>query len=493
MLFNSYIFIFAFAPITFILYWLLRKLGFFRASLSLLIIASLIFYGYQNPYYALLLIISILVNYGVYRIFASLRKREGSKNIRAFWLGLGIFFNLGILFYFKYLNFFIDNFNHISGQTLSFLKIALPLGISFYTFQQISFIVDAYSGEIDNYSFIEYALFVSFFPQLIAGPIVLHSEMVPQFRASKDVKSPKTENIRKGAEFFIIGLSKKILIADLLGRGVDWGYQNILFLNSFSAVFIILAYTLQIYFDFSGYCDMAIGLGKFFGFDIVGNFDSPYRALSVSEFWKRWHITLTRFFTKYIYIPLGGNRKGKARTCLNVMIVFAISGLWHGADWTFVLWGVLHGALMVIERLLGQKLEKIPKAVRFLYTFGFVNLAWVLFRADNFTDAVNVLKRILHGGKGWILSDILSSMYAPFNGPLFERLGVSVNLMPSLYLVVTVVVLIISVYLCTLHKNSAKLCALEVNGVWYGITLGVLFTVCVLGLSGVSTFLYFNF
>lgn len=485
MLFNSYIFIFAFLPITFALYWILRRLGLFRASLCFLTVASLVFYGYQNPYYALLLIGSILVNFGIYRLL----RHHRNKTV----LIGGIVLNLGILAYFKYLNFFIDNFNRISGCDIAFLKIALPLGISFFTFQQLSFIIDAYRQEIMDYSFIEYALFVSFFPQLVAGPIVLHSEMIPQFRASKGIKAPNIKELTEGATYFILGLAKKVLLADLLGRGVDWGYQNIQYLNSVSAVFLIIGYTLQIYFDFSGYCDMAIGLGSLFGFKITRNFDSPYRALSVGEFWKRWHITLTRFFTTYVYIPLGGNRRGLLRTCINIMLVFALSGLWHGADWTFVLWGALHGLMMVIERLLGDRLNKLPKVIRFIYTFGFVNLAWVLFRAESFTDAANVLKRVLHGGGGLLLPKMQESMYPSFDAPIFDRFRLGVTTNPILYSMITFVVILLCLYFSARHKNTEELTHMSVTRIIYGVTIGAVFVLSILNLSQVSTFLYFNF
>lgn len=496
MLFNSYIFLLAFGPITIILYRILQRLGFYRVSLSFLIIASLCFYGYQKPPYALLLIGSILTNYGIYLILSKIP--EESKRIRKPIMVTGIVLNLALLFYFKYMNFFITNINAVFGSSFSLMNIVLPLGISFYTFQQISFVIDSYNMETKGYTFLEYALFVSFFPQLIAGPIVLHNELIPQFRESQIKASASTKYMFKkvweGIQFFIIGLSKKLLIADFLGRGVDWGYSNIASLNTLSSIFLILAYTLQIYFDFSGYCDMAIGLGKMIGFDITDNFNSPYKALSITEFWKRWHITLTRFLTKYLYIPLGGNRKGKRRTLINVFLVFLISGLWHGANWTFIFWGAIHGIMMVIERILtADKLNKLPKPVRFIYTFAFVNIAWVFFRANGFGDVLNIFKQIFRGGIHLINDGMMSQMFSLSSNPIFSRFGLDVGSNQLIYCILSVIAILLITLLATRHKNTREIVTSNNSTVLYAIALGLLFVLCLINISGVSAFLYFNF
>ena len=254
---------------------------------------------------------------------------------------IGLLSNIGILFYYKYMGFFIQNINVLFKTNFLITKLLLPLGISFFTFQQLSYVIDSYLGRVKTYSFRQYVLFVTFFPQLIAGPIVLHDEIIPQFK-NIDKKTFNWNNFSEGLMAFSFGMAKKVIIADSFGNVVNYGFANLAGLDSTNAIFTMLSYTIQIYFDFSGYCDMATGIAKMFNIDLPINFNSPYKALSITEFWKRWHITLTRFLRTYIYFPLGGNRKGQCRTYLNLFIVFLVSGLWHGANYTFIVWGILH-------------------------------------------------------------------------------------------------------------------------------------------------------
>lgn len=506
MLFNSYIFIFVFFPITFALYFLLNRFGLFRVAEGALVVCSLVFYGYQNPCFALLLIGSILVNYALHLAFRKIRNASDKnieKKLRIALLILGLVINFGILFYFKYYNFFLTNITSLFGISFNVQNIILPLGISFYTFQQVSFVADNYYDRCPDYSLLEYALFVSFFPQLIAGPIVLHSEMIPQF-GDVTKKKINSENLFRGIQYFILGLSKKVLLADMLGRAVDYGYANVTMLNRVSALALILFYTLQIYFDFSGYCDMAMGLGRMFNLDIAVNFDSPYKASSVSEFWKRWHITLTRFFTTYLYIPLGGNRKGTVRTCLNVLIVFALSGLWHGADWTFVFWGLLHGVFMVIERLLKPWYRKISsgwsnglthavRIIRKIYTFGFVSCAWVFFRADSFSDALIVFKRVLVGGNGLMFPDMRDELLLKRSEFIFTQIGFNPfesDILRSLLCGALIILVCIFTFAV---PNSHEAVKNKKTNTGYCIFLGILCLLSIISLSSVSKFLYFNF
>lgn len=340
MTFNSYIFILLFLPLCLLGYFALNRFRHYRLGMLLLLGMSFWFYGYFNPKYLLIICCSVFVNYIIYRLLHKMSVKYVMAKRKMIFL-IGLIFNLGLLGYFKYMDFFIENVNLIFKTDFTLRNILLPLGISFFTFQQISFITDVYKarGGI-TYSFLEYAVYVTYFPQLVAGPIVTHDMLVPQLQ-DENRKHINFDYMSKGIALFTLGLAKKVLFADIFGNYVNLAYRDVYGLNTLTAFFAMLAYTFQIYFDFSGYSDMAIGLGWMMNIDLPVNFDSPYKALSVTEFWRRWHMTLTAFFTKYVYIPLGGNRKGTIRTYINIFIVFLFSGLWHGAGWTFVLWGVM--------------------------------------------------------------------------------------------------------------------------------------------------------
>lgn len=369
MLFNSYVFILLFLPLTLLGYFGLNHFQKYRIANIWLILMSLWFYGYFNPKYLILIGGSILVNYSISKAINNSNNASAQRGL----LTAGIIINLASIFYFKYFDFFIQNVNILFQQSFELQNIVLPLGISFFTFQQISYLVDSYRGETKEYSFLEYALFVSFFPQLVAGPIVLHNEMIPQFRDPARRRA-NAENFGKGIYIFAIGLFKKILIADTFGKAVAWGFSSVSELTSLEAFLVSLSYTFQLYFDFSGYCDMAIGIGNMFNVQLPINFNSPYKAVSIIDFWDRWHTSLTRFLRQYVYFPLGGSRKGKLRTYVNIMIVFLISGLWHGANWTFVLWGGIHGTANCLNRF-GKKIwNKLGIVTQWVLTFMFVNL-----------------------------------------------------------------------------------------------------------------------
>ncbi len=321
MLFNSYIFIFVFLPLTLCGYYGLHRLGSPVLAKIELILMSFWFYGYFNPSYLWIMCSSILVNYMLSQLLQKKWKISGKKlqMLKNGLLCVGLFFNLGLIFYFKYYDFFVENLNKVFSADFQLRHVVLPLGISFFTFQQISYMVDSWRGETKEYNFVDYALFVTFFPQLIAGPIVLHNEILPQFEDKKNWKI-QWDNLAHGAYIFAAGLVKKVVIADTLSSAVAWGYGHLgRNLTSAEAIITMLAYTFQIYFDFSGYCDMATGLGYLFNIHIPMNFNSPYKATSVVDFWKRWHLTLTRFLRTYVYFPLGGSRKGEKRTYINII------------------------------------------------------------------------------------------------------------------------------------------------------------------------------
>lgn len=335
MLFNSYIFVFIFLPVTICGYFFLNFKNKTQSALIFLAGMSLWFYGYFNYKYLFIIIGSILFNHG-YAI--SIRKFNNYKAAKKIIFSIVLIFNIGLIFYYKYYDFFVTNTNKFFHTTFTLQNIILPLGISFFTIQQISYVIDVYRGKAERVSFIEYTVYVTFFPQLIAGPIVRYDELIPQLK-DRRLKTFHWDNFTRGIYGFVLGMSKKVLIADMFGRVANYGFTNYTTLNSASLFFACFSYTIQIYFDFSGYSDMAIGLGKMLNFSLPINFYSPYKALTISEFWNRWHLTLTRFLREYVYFPLGGNKKGICRTYLNIFFVFLISGIWHGANWTFILWG----------------------------------------------------------------------------------------------------------------------------------------------------------
>ena len=394
MLFNSYEFIFLFLPVTFFVYFYLNHLRLTEASKAFLVVASLFFYAWWNVDYLPLILLSMVVNYAIGRELANHKQRNRRYNPKVL-LTVGVTFNLGLLGYFKYADFFIENINRL-GADLPLLHLALPLAISFYTFQQIAYLVDSYRGQTQEYDFLNYAVFVTFFPQLIAGPIVHHAEMMPQFAKLRNkVKNPA--NIALGLFIFFMGLFKKVVIADTFAQWATQGFDVAKSLNMTEAWVTSLSYTFQLYFDFSGYTDMAIGAALLFNIRLPMNFYSPYKAVNIQDFWRRWHITLSHFLRDYLYIPLGGNRKGRFRTYLNLFVTFLLGGIWHGAGWTFVAWGALHGAALVIHRIWRDLKLKMPKLLGWFITFNFINFAWVFFRAKNFDDALKVIKGMFGG------------------------------------------------------------------------------------------------
>lgn len=401
MLFHSLEFIFLFLPAVFTGYYFLLNKRLIEPAKGWLVAASLFFYAWWNPVYLPLIVISVDVNFWIGRLLL-----QGAKN-RKHILFTGIALNLIGLGYFKYWDFFIGTVNHLAKGNLPLLNLVLPLAISFFTFQQISFLVDVYKGKTRENNLLDYALFVTFFPQLIAGPIVHHREIIPQFHRVRNYVM-NYKNITLGILLFFMGLFKKAVLADTLAPVANEGFDAAESLTFVEAWVTSLSYTMQIYFDFSGYTDMALGIALLFNIKLPENFRSPYKAKSIQEFWRRWHITLSRFLTDYIYIPLGGSRKGKARILINIMLVFLISGLWHGAGWLFVFWGFLHGAAMVVNRIWSETKIKLPGFLAWFITINFINIAWVFFRAETWGDAWKVLKGMA-GLSGFEMFDWLQS------------------------------------------------------------------------------------
>ena len=412
MLFTSIEFVFAFLPGVAAGYYMIARWGGREAAMLWLAAASLFFYAWWNPPFLALLVVSVGWNYGIGQVITRRRSRA--------ILALGIAANLGLIAYFKYANLAFESANGLLGTSIGTVDIVLPLAISFFTFQQIAYLVDVYHRKVSDTNFVHYVLFVSFFPQLIAGPIVHHGETIPQFAAA-GAKTPSRENLVIGGAIFILGLYKKIVIADGLAIHADLVFDAALAGEApdlATAWGGALAYTLQLYFDFSGYSDMAIGLARMFGIRLPLNFDSPYKAVNIIDFWRRWHMTLSRFLRDYLYIPLGGNRKGSGRRIVNLMITMLLGGLWHGAGWTYVFWGGLHGVYLIINqawrelrRLLGGDVVTSTLAGRGLsraVTFLAVVVAWVFFRAGSWDAALHVLEGMT-GLNGLVLPPSLAA------------------------------------------------------------------------------------
>lgn len=441
------------------------------------------------------MIFSIACNY----FFHCMLSRPVSRPLAKGVLILAVTVNLGILFYFKYYDFFVENINALFGSSYLLRHVALPLGISFFTFQQIGFVVDTYRGEVRDCRLLPYVLFVSFFPQLIAGPIVNQSEMFPQFEGMGR-RTFDWEKFARGFVLFVMGLFKKVILADTFGAGVDYGYADLELLGRMDAVLVIFFYALQLYFDFSGYCDMARGIGGMLGIEIPVNFNAPYQARNIVDFWKRWHITLNRFLTRYVYIPLGGNRRGEARMYVNFLIVFFLSGLWHGAGWNFLVWGMLHGILYVMTRWWQAHLPKkvadasktkIMTLVSKICLFCYVSIAWVYFRAESIAQA-NRLLRIAFTGKMQRLSRELAERFQM--DELWYVLKVlHLDAMAYSRYILMFVILAVGIYLAVFGKNAAALADKVKAKALPAIFFGAVFVWCVLSLSRVSAFLYFNF
>jgi alginate O-acetyltransferase complex protein AlgI len=406
MLFNSIEFIFAFLPLTCLVYFLLNRYHLYVYSKIWLLCASLFFYGWWNPKYLILLTASIVFNFSCSRRTASANSQFAKKG----FLYLGLAFNLGLLLYYKYADFFIENLNAVSGSDFNLLHIILPLGISFFTFQQIAYLVDSYRGTVTDYNFLHYAVFVTFFPQLVSGPIVHHKVIMPQL-VDQTLAHPRAENIAKAIFLFQIGLSKKIIIADTFGKLVSRGYLNFESLDTLQAWITTFAYTVQLYFDFSGYADMAIALGLLFNIKITNNFWSPHKSENIQQFYRRWHITLSSFLRDYLYIPLGGNRFGEARMHFNLFLTFFLGGLWHGANWTFAIWGALNGLGLIFHRLFQKTKIHIPSFLAILITFVFVLLMRVFFRAEDLNMALVTLKTMFGFATSGHSFDLIVSVY----------------------------------------------------------------------------------
>lgn len=390
MVFSSIVFLFTFLPIMLLVYYIAPK----KIKNFVLLIGSLIFYAWGEPVYIFLMILTTISNYILARIIALMRK----ENKRKMYLIITIVLDLAILGFFKYWGLLIDTINGIFSTSISYTQLALPIGISFYTFQALSYVIDVYLKKVEvQKNIIDFGAYITMFPQLVAGPIVRYSDIATQLKSREHT----INGFGIGVEKFIIGLGKKVLLANNIG--MLWNTiqaQSLSELSVLTAWLGAIAYTLQIYFDFSGYSDMAVGLGRMFGFKFIKNFDYPYISKSVTEFWRRWHISLSSWFKEYVYIPLGGNRKGTGKQIRNLLIVWGLTGLWHGASYNFIIWGLYYGVLLIIEKfILGKYIEKLPNIIKNIYTMLIVIIGWVFFASPDLGWAVDYIKVLFGIGK----------------------------------------------------------------------------------------------
>ncbi|WP_026651405.1 MBOAT family O-acyltransferase [Butyrivibrio proteoclasticus] len=502
--FNSFTFILLFLPALLAGWFILNRSNLNTVADAFLVLMSLYFYYSFGVSFVIILLVSIAVNY-----FLSFLITRAKDNTTKFIKVFGVLFNLGLLFYFKYLGFFVDNINAIAKSGIQIKEILMPIGISFFTFGQISFIVDRANGEAEHYNFLEYAMYTVFFPKLIQGPIAFHKEMIDQFR-DKTRRQFNSEVFVKGVSSFIIGLSKKVLLADTLSSVVNYGFKYTFYLDTITVIMVMLAYAFQIYLDFSGYCDMANGVSLMLGFELPDNFNSPYKAATAKELWQRWHMTLSRFFIKYVYIPLGGSRKGKARTIINVLIVFILSGLWHGAGWTYICWGLMQGLLVVFNDIgiVGIKSEErksrflfrdkplfmVPRSVGNAVTFFLFVVSLVFFRSQDMAYAFGMFRRLFfftYPGFLFKTSENLKIAENYVFRQLFSQLGMN-GAVTGVLVATFIIFLLICAFIMT-RKNTKEIVNEAVYSKKRLIGLAILFVLSFISLSNVSTFIYFQF
>jgi len=505
-LFTSFDFLLYFLPLCLCGYYLIAAGGWRRAAAAWLALMSLAFYGWWSPAYTILLLASIGFNYAGGLLIARARRGQGRFKARPL-LVAAVAVNLTALAYFKYADFFIDSLDRAFGLEVGLLHVVLPLGISFFTFTQIAFLVDTYAGKVSEARFVHYLLFVTYFPHLIAGPVLHHAEMMPQFERESTYRF-QLDNFLAGALLLLIGLAKKILFADGIQPFVAPVFDHGLPLSGIDAWGGVLAYALQLYFDFSGYSDMAIGLAWMFNVNLPLNFNSPYKAVNIVDFWRRWHMTLSRFLRDYLYIALGGNRLGFLRRYVNLFLTMVLGGLWHGAGWTFVIWGALHGAYLIVNHAWQALCHRIGwtglgwpgRVLSTLLTFACVNVAWVFFRAHDLNAALHVLSA-MSGAQGWALPAEWREPLAAVSGCCDFRGTAAFDGLRQLCWIGGLLALV------WFAPNSQQLmAALRASAVWQrtvaggqawiatGTVAAAILLLAILNASlGVSEFIYFNF
>lgn len=493
MLFNTPEYLFIFLPICVIAFYAIAKSPWSKQNTILLLLASLIFYTVWSPLHLILLIGSITGNFFISQNLSSTYNADKCKNSsRKFFLTVGILINLIPLVVFKYSYFIVENGNYLFGTQYSIARLTLPLAISFFSFQQISYLVDCYKGLKPSESFINYALYVSFFPQLIAGPIVRYQELTPQLLSLKENTFSPTK-FGSGTTLIAIGLFKKVVLADQIGSTVDIGYSIANSLNFLESWLISIGFTLQIYYDFSGYTDIAIGTALLFGIILPQNFNSPYKSQNIREFWKRWHITLSNWFLDYVYKPLGGNRKTDTLVAFNILATFFLSGLWHGAGWNFVAWGLAHGIALVCFKTFSQFNIKIPKSISLIATFAFINTTWIIFRSPDLTTALNVIASLMDFEQLALSSNFSELLTQAGEHSLFS----SIPLPPTASIVPYELLIFIGLAIIP-FKNSNSIALTKIKSPYTHLRSTIISILAGLSIALIlsskgSNFIYFNF
>lgn len=465
MVFSSFTFLFIFLPLVLLTYFLAKKR---QLRNIVLLVFSLIFYAWGEPVYVILMLLSIIVNYLI--ALKIERRKRGKKK----WMIIDVIFNLGVIGFFKYGNFIIQNINSIFHSNIGEMDLALPIGISFYTFQVLSYVIDVYRKTVPaQKSIVNLGMYVTLFPQLIAGPIVRYETVAEEIENRKENFTEVVEGLKR----FFIGLGKKVLIANQMALIADTIYGGDLATTGTVSLWLAaISYTLQIYFDFSGYSDMAIGLGRMFGFHFLENFNYPYIAKSITDFWRRWHISLSTWFRDYVYIPLGGNRVSTLKWLRNILVVWLLTGLWHGASWNFILWGVYYGVILIIEKVfLGRIIEKLPKVLQHIYALFFIIIGWVIFRVEDFSQMGIVLQKMFT----WQASGIIDNIVLNFD--IFSSLPyVLIGIIGSMPLWTKV-----------REKRKQTNSYLIVSNLWsFGIFI---LSICFLLVATYNPFIYFRF
>ncbi len=466
MLFSSTTFLFAFLPIIILLYFLVKKT---KIKNAILLVFSLVFYSWGEPKYILLMLITVIIAY----LFGFAINNSKSKKSRTAYLVASIVLILSFLFIFKYFDFFIEIFNVIFSSNIPKVNLILPIGISFYTFQILTYIIDLYKKKVKlQNNYFKLLLYVSFFPQLIAGPIVRYETIAEEI----DNRDISVSDFTTGFKRFIVGLSKKIIIANNAAVIADNIFSSYSGLGSNILWFGAIAYSIQIYFDFSGYSDMAIGLGRIFGFHFLENFNYPYISKSVTDFWRRWHISLSSFFRDYIYIPLGGNKKGVKRQIVNLLIIWGLTGLWHGANYNFVIWGLYYAFWLILEKFVLKKMfNKLPDFFKHIYALLIVIVGWVIFRVENITDLYN------------LVIGMFNFSYTSFSEYLLNNL----NVVSSIPYLIFGVIVSLPIYTKIFNESSRSVPKTIIEDLLLGILIGV--DIMMLTANSYNPFIYFRF